>query len=111
MNRGNDKLAARSHRRWKQLLFLALFAGGVYIVYILVAGESGYLQVEARRTELQLLRNEVDALRAQNDSLRTLLELLRSDIGYLEKVAREEYGMKKPGEEVYRIPEETGKAE
>jgi cell division protein FtsB len=108
MNRGNDKLAARSHRRWKQLLFLALFAGGVYI---LVAGESGYLQVEARRTELQLLRNEVNALRAQNDSLRTQLELLRSDIGYLEKVAREEYGMKKPGEEVYRIPEETGKAE
>ena len=108
MNRGNDKLAARSHRRWKQLLFLALFAGGVYL---LVAGESGYLQVEARRTELRLLRNEVDALGAQNDSLRTLLELLRSDIGYLEKVAREEYGMKKPGEEVYRIPEETGKAE
>ncbi len=108
MNRGNDKLAARSHRRWKQLLLLALFAGGVYI---LVAGESGYLQVEARRTELRLLRNEVDALGAQNDSLRTLLELLRSDIGYLEKVAREEYGMKKPGEEVYRIPEETGKAE
>ena len=108
MNRGTDKLAARSHRRWKQLLFLALFAGGLYVLF---AGESGYLQVEARRTELQLLRYEVESLRAQNDSLRTLLERLRNDIGYLEKVAREEYGMKKPGEQVYRIPDETGKAE
>ena len=108
MNRGTDKLAARSHRRWKQLLFLALFAGGGYILF---AGESGYLQVEARRTELQLLRNEVEALRARNDSLRTMLDLLRNDPGYLEKVAREEFGMKKPGEQIYRIPEEVGKAE
>ena len=108
MNRGTDKLAARSHRRWKQLFFLALFAGGVYI---LVAGDSGYLQVKARRTELQLLRNEVDAMRAQNDSLRTLLDLLRNDIGYLEKVAREEYGMKKPGEQIYRLPDEAGRGE
>ena len=108
VNRGTDKLAARSHRRWKQLLFLALFAGGLYVLF---AGESGYLQVEARRSELQLLRYEVESLRARNDSLRTLLERLRNDIGYLEKVAREEYGMKKPGEQVYRIPDETGKVE
>ena len=108
VNRGTDKLAARSHRRWKPLLFLALFAGGVYV---LLAGESGYLQVEARRTELQLLQNEVESLRARNDSLRTLLELLRNDTGYLEKVAREEYGMKRPGEQIYRIPDEGGKAE
>ena len=39
------------------------------------------------------------------------LELLRNDIGYLEKVAREEYGMKKPGEQIYRIADEVGKAE
>ena len=89
-------------------MFLALFAGGVYVLF---AGESGYLQVEGRRTELQLLQNEVESLRARNDSLRTLLELLRKDAGYLEKVAREEYGMKKPGEQIYRIPDEVGKAE
>ena len=89
-------------------MFLALFAGGVYVLF---AGESGYLQVEGRRTELQLLQNEVESLRARNDSLRTQLELLRNDAGYLEKVAREEYGMKKPGEQIYRIPDEVGKAE
>ena len=108
MNRGTDKLAARSHRRWKQLLLLALFAGGVYILF---AGESGYLQVEARRTELQLLQKEVEALRTQNDSLRTMLDLLQNDAAYLEKVAREEFGMKKPGEEIYPIPDEAGKGE
>ena len=108
MNRGTDKLAARSHRRWKLLLLLALFSGGVYVLF---AGDSGYLQVEARRTELQLLQDEIESLRVQNDSLRTLLELLRNDIGYLEKVAREEYGMKKPGEQIYRIADEVGKAE
>ena len=108
MNRGTDKLAARSHRRWKQLLFLALLAGGLFVLF---AGESGYLQVEARRSELKLLQKEIVSLRAQNDSLRTLLELLRNDSGYLEKVAREEYGMKKPGEEIYRVPDEAEKAE
>ena len=39
------------------------------------------------------------------------MELLRNDIGYLEKVAREEYGMKKPGEQVFRIRDGAEKAE
>ncbi len=45
----------------------------------------------------------VQQLEAQNDSLRVVLEKLETDLDYIEKVAREEYGMAKKGERIYRI--------
>ena len=51
------------------------------------------------------------ALKAQNDSLRNVLNLLEGNLEYLEKIAREEYGMKKPGERIYRIPESVAFSE
>ena len=44
------------------------------------------------------------------ESLEKELERLTSDFTYIEKIAREEYGMIKKGEEVYRISlPDTGK--
>lgn len=101
MNRSRGRLAARTHRRLTLLLMLVVVGAGLYV---LVAGESGYLEVRERRAELKRLRGEVQTLRSQNDSLQTVMRLLAEDLEYLEKVAREEYGMKKPGERVYRLP-------
>ena len=49
-------------------------------------------------------------LEAQNDSMRQMLHRLRNDPAYLEKIAREQHGMARPGERLYRIrtPGESG---
>ena len=56
------------------------------------------------------MESEVARLQTQNDSLRIVLERMETDPDFLEKVAREKFGMIKPGEHLYRIkkPEVKG---
>ena len=61
------------------------------------------MQVHAKKQELAQLRQQIEILEAQNNSLRHQLWQLDNDIDYIEKVAREEFGMARPGESVYRI--------
>ncbi|MYK41154.1 MAG: septum formation initiator family protein, partial [Gemmatimonadetes bacterium] len=42
------------------------------------------------------------------DSLRQVLKLLESDIDFIERVAREDLGLVKPGEMVIPLPVEEG---
>jgi len=94
-------------RWWKLALVCAALAGWVYL---LVAGDGGLLELRETRRELADLEARVDRLVAQNDSLSSVLKRLENDPAYLEKVAREDLGMVKPGERLYRLrePAETG---
>ena len=103
MKRRTGRLATPSRRSFKLLLLLVIVGGGLYLF---VAGESGYLRLRAQRAELDLRERQAAALKVENDSLKTAIRLLESDLDYLEKVAREEYGMMKPGERVFRISPE-----
>ncbi len=87
-------------RRWKALLVIGIVAAGLFLF---LSGEDGYVRVHAKKQELAQLRQRIEILEAQNDSLRYQLWQLDNDIDYIEKVAREEFGMARPGEHVYRI--------
>lgn len=73
--------------------------------YLLVAGDSGVWRLSQRRAELERETARVDSLKTETDSLRLMLERLDGDLEFIEKVAREEYGMVKPGELLYRVVE------
>lgn len=86
---------------WIGLAALAvLFAvqGGEY-------GTSDLFRQRSRRTQLQAA---VDSLQRQVDSLRAYREALASDPEVQERVAREEFGMIRPGERLYRFAEPDG---
>lgn len=87
-------------RRWKLLL---LAAGLVVAAYLLLAGDDGLLRLWERQRELAEIESTVARLEVENDSLRQVLWRLENDLDYVEKVAREEYGMSKKGERVYRL--------
>jgi len=89
-------------RWWKIALVLVVLAGWAYL---LVAGEGGVLQLRETRRELADLEARVARLSAENDSLSKVLWRLENDSAYLEKVAREDFGMIKPGERLYRVRE------
>ena len=86
--------------RWKT--GLALLVIGV-ILYLFVGGDEGLLEIRHQAKALAGLQAHLDSLQAQNDSLRQVLWMLEHDKDYIEKVAREEYGMVRPGEKVYRL--------
>lgn len=93
-------LVTRTSRRWRALVVGLLAAAGLYLFF---SGEDGYFRVRAKKEQLAQLQQRVGALEAENDSLRHLLWRLDNDLDYVEKVAREEFGMVRPGESVYRI--------
>ena len=84
-------------------MLLALLAGWLYVF---VAGDGGWLDLRARQQRLTALEAELERLAAANDSLKTVLKLMAEDPAFLEKVAREDLGMVRPGETLYRIHEE-----
>ncbi|MSR82204.1 MAG: septum formation initiator family protein [Candidatus Latescibacteria bacterium] len=88
--------------RWRLGLALLVLGG---ILYLFVAGDEGLLEIRRQSQALSVLQARVDQLQAENDSLRQILTMLEHDKDYIEKVAREEYGMVKPGEKVYRLRE------
>jgi len=91
---------ATGRSRWR--LGLALLVIGV-ILYLFVGGEEGLIEIRRQDQAWAELQARVEQLQAENDSLRQILDMLEHDADYIEKVAREEYGMVKPGEKVYRL--------
>ncbi len=80
-----------------------LIVGLVLVVGWLAFGDSHSLWRRARYTQqLHALEVENRQLREQNEALAARLEAGLSD-GLVERVAREQYGMRRPGETVYRV--------
>ena len=82
------------------------------LLYVFLIGKVGFFQVWDKKKELKEWEEVVANLRTENDSLKQVLSRLESDLEYVEKVAREEYGMIKKGERLYRLREfASGKKE
>jgi len=90
---------------WKLALGLVVFSGWAYLF---VAGDVGLLRLRQRQEQLADLEARVGRLEAENDSLRKVLWSLEHDPAFLERVAREELGMVKPGEQLYRVESAAG---
>ncbi len=71
----------------------------------------GFIDTYSVRTRILLnsekneLVRETERLREETAEIQQKMEDLSSDPGLLEQLAREEYGMRKPGEIIYRVQE------
>jgi cell division protein FtsB len=78
-----------------------------FAMAVLVAGALFFAGFPARalldqRGERSAIERELELLRAQNDQLERRAALLRTD-AEIERIAREQYNLVKPGEEAYAI--------
>jgi cell division protein FtsB len=58
------------------------------------------LEIEKRELE-----REIEQIQIENSKLRSQINMLETDLKYIEKIAREKYGMVKDGEVIYKIIE------
>lgn len=60
-----------------------------------------------RRTQTQLheLRGQIDRLNRENSDLSKQVQALRTDPKAVERIAREEMGLARPGEMIFKLPE------
>lgn len=86
--------------RWRRF-GIALIVG--LIAYIAL-GNRALWTMGDKRQAVEDLQAQVAYLQAERDSLKNVLWRLENDMSYVEKVAREEYGMSKKGERVYTLP-------
>ena len=100
----NSTAPLARNARWRRL-FLAAFLG---LVAYVAAGDGLLFEVWEQEQELTVLEAQVGRLEAENDSLRQILDQLDNDMDYIEKLAREELGLIKPGEVVIPLAPEEG---
>ncbi len=62
-------------------------------------------QVYALHRENDKVKLEAKGLEADNNELRIKIDLVKTDKTYMEKIIREELGMIKTGEKIYRFKE------
>ena len=75
----------------------------VALGFLAISGERGILHVWRLMEDKRKLEAVNFALLQENDGLRRKIQRLRHDDLYLEKVAREELGLARPGEIIYRF--------
>ncbi|MBF0431912.1 MAG: septum formation initiator family protein [Fibrobacteria bacterium] len=83
--------------RWVFVLFL------VWVGYSWLSGNSGIINQVRLYQENKELQSKLDSLETVKKEIDVQRARLRSDKFYLEKVIREELGMAKPEEKVYRL--------
>lgn len=63
---------------------------------------NGYIQIAKIKSEIKRVQEEIKAVEAHNEELKQELAYLQSD-EYIEKVARQELGLVRPGETAVRV--------
>jgi len=90
----------------KQFLLVAVVLGMAF--YAVEGGEYGTTDLLALKGQVRRAREDIVRLRNEADSLRRLETALKTDAVLQEKVARELYGMIRPGEILYQVvPRDT----
>ena len=82
--------------------------GGTALV-LLAMGVTAYagnqiLRVTQMRREISTMERDITTLRSRSEELTRTVDRLRNDPAYVEKLAREEFGMVRPGETVLKFP-------
>ena len=80
------------------LLLIALVVGSMF-------GDRGILHLMTQRQRAEALRQEIEALREENLKLYAQIRELRTDPRAVERLAREELGLARPGETVFLVRE------
>jgi cell division protein FtsB len=104
---GTEAPAARPeerHVRPRSYVLVSLLLSALFFAIFLVS-DRGLLQLRRQRAQVERVREEIAQLEADNRRLEGELAALRTDPRALEKIAREELNLVKPGEVVIVLPD------
>ena len=105
----DDKGRAPSGLRKKASTLFSVIAVIALVVGSLF-GDRGILQLMAQRQRALDLAREIEEIRAENGRLAAEIHALRTDPRAIERIAREELGLARPGETVFLVREQAATA-
>ena len=74
------------------------------LAFLAIAALKSYRDLEAAHARERLLQTRIAETRARSERLRVRIERLRHDPGMLERLAREDLGMVRPGDVIIELP-------
>lgn len=93
----------------KVILGAALVAGAAY--FALFGGEYSLLELQRLKSDLAEEQVRLEEARAEIVRLQARVDSLENDSATIERIARERYGLIRPGERLYRFVEDTARAD
>jgi cell division protein FtsB len=87
---------------------LVLLLVSVALIVHNIFGQNGYLALRRQQKELQTLHQQIEQLEQENEQLEKQIKALKSDPEAIERLAREQMHLVKPGEKVYTLPDNGG---
>lgn len=90
--------------RWRKSFLILILGGFVVIWFTFIDTYSIWTRIELQERKEEL-KAKKENLQTETLILKQKLQDLESDPFLFERIAREEYGMKKEGETVYKIKE------
>lgn len=88
--------------RWKKSFLILVLSSFVFVWFAFIDTYSIKTRWEMASRKVELIE-QTEALNRDALEIQQRIEDLENDPALLEKIAREEYGMRKPGEKVYKI--------
>ena len=99
MNEQNRPLSFL-RRQARTILAIFLFALLIQDIF----GAHGFLAMRRTQKEIERLRQEIQQVNAENRELAGQVKALKSDPRMIERIAREEMGLARPGELIFKLP-------
>jgi cell division protein FtsB len=84
-----------------KILGLAVLLLAIHDVF----GSHGLLAMRRTQSQIQELHGEIDRLNQENGHLNKQVQALRGDPKAVERIAREEMGLARPGEMIFKLPD------
>lgn len=100
------KEQVQKERKIRNLIFYSITIPTIlYIGIILLFGDLGIIKYRALNKTKKSLEKEISQLEKENKLLKTQIDSLKEDPFYIEKYAREEFGLARPDEYIFQFQE------
>jgi cell division protein FtsL len=93
----------------EKVQFLLLIFFIFLIAYWTIFGDNGILKLRKIEQENDKVKAASEKIKAENERLKKEIKLLQEDRKYVEKVAREELGMTRKDEIIFKKKQNNGK--
>ena len=89
----------------RELSWIIFFSSCLALMYVLIFGDGGFIQLRKYQAQLNDLQLENMRLRKAYLDYLEKIEKMNTDPGEIERIARERYNFARPGDIIVNLPE------
>lgn len=95
------------HKAVKRNTIFVLALLSLVIIMHEIFGRNGYMTLRQQKKQYNQLHQRIESLSQQNEQLQQKVNALKNNPGAVEKQARDQLHLAKPGEIIYMLPDKS----